>query len=208
MTVAFAGMAMLAPTAVMTPFEKTIVPLGIIAEETGTMVALRMAISGFLPGLLMMTDWANIDVAIKHGSNAPTSRRRSSRRAAGATRLIIGHLRLWLVVALAGFGQLLVLRFVVRFLLQAILLLCRHLLAQGQVALAVEDDLAVDQRGFDARVGRERVAGPDGEVGILAGVDRSESMVEAELLCAVQPAELQRFLLREASLLHGLGRVL
>src|SRR5437868_6796550 len=101
MTVAFAGMFTLAPMAVMTPLEKTIVPFGMAAEETGTMVALRMAIVAFLPGLLMMTDWANIDIVNKHGSNAPASRRRSSQRAAGATTLtlLIRHLRLRLVVA-------------------------------------------------------------------------------------------------------------
>src|SRR4051812_39338046 len=107
MTVAFAGTATFDPTAVMTPLLKTIVPLGIVAEETGTMVALRMAISGFLPGLLGMTDWANAEDAT---SIAMTN-----------ALVLIGHLRLGFVVALAGPSWLLVLRFVIRFLLQAIL---------------------------------------------------------------------------------------
>src|SRR3954453_2365737 len=149
MTVAFAGMATFAPTAVMTPLLKTIVPLGIVAEETGTMVALRMATSGFLPGLLMITDWANVDDATSIATmNA---------------LVLIGHLRLRFVVAL-GAWLLLVLCFVIRFLLQAILLFFGQLGAHGQILLAVEDDLAVDQRGLDARVGRERMAGPDDDV--------------------------------------------
>src|SRR2546425_120072 len=112
MTVAFAGMVTLAPTAVMRPFENTIIPFGIVAEVTGTIVALRMAIVGFLPGLLGMTDWAKADVATMQASNPPASRRRSSRRAAGATlrtSLVIGHLRLRFVITLAWL--LLVLRF-------------------------------------------------------------------------------------------------
>src|SRR5258707_15695850 len=119
MTVAFAGIVALAPTAVITPFEKTMVPFGMGAEETGTIVALRMAMVDFLPGLLMITDWAESDPAMTKASNAPASRRRSSQRAAGATlatslrcALLIGHLGLRFV-ALAGF--LLVLRFVVGF---------------------------------------------------------------------------------------------
>src|SRR5437588_496159 len=103
MTVAFAGICADAPIAVMTPFEKTIVPFGMVAEETGTMVALRMATVSFLPGLLMMTDWAEIDATANKMSNAPASRRRSSQRAAGATTLIIGCLRLCFFVALAWF---------------------------------------------------------------------------------------------------------
>src|SRR3954470_5603797 len=100
MTVAFAGICAEAPIAVMTPFEKTIVPFGIGAEETGTIVALRMATVDFLPGLLMMTDCAERDAATKNIRNAPASRRRTSQRAAGATlatslrcALLIGHLR-------------------------------------------------------------------------------------------------------------------
>ena len=56
MTVAPAGMATFAPTAVMMPLAKTIVPFAIGAEVTGTIVALRMATVGFLPGLFRMTD--------------------------------------------------------------------------------------------------------------------------------------------------------
>src|ERR1043166_8201674 len=109
MIVAFAGICADAPTAVMTPFEKTIVPFGMGAEETGTIVALRMAIVPFLPGLLMMTDCANADDA----------------RSIARTKALvfIRHLRLVVVVGLARF--LLVLRFVVCFLLQAILFLLR-----------------------------------------------------------------------------------
>src|SRR5438477_13202222 len=58
MTVASFGTFAFAPTAVMTPFAKTIVPFEIGAEVTGTIVALRIANVPFLPGLLMTTDCA------------------------------------------------------------------------------------------------------------------------------------------------------
>src|SRR5256885_1919569 len=100
MTVPFAGICAEAPTVVMTPFEKTIVPFGMVADETGTIVALRMATVAFLPGLLMMADCANADDV--------TSIAKMS------ALVFIRHLRLRLVVALPRL--LLVLRFVVCFL--------------------------------------------------------------------------------------------
>src|SRR3954452_7022395 len=155
MTVAFAGICADAPTAVMTPLEKTIVPFGMVAEETGTIVALRMATVSFLPGLLMMTDFANADDAIS---------------IAKMTALVFnGPLRLRVVVALAWF--LLVLRFVVRFFLQAVLFLLGQLLARGEIALAVEENLAIDQRRLYARVRRKGMTAPDHDVGVLADVD-------------------------------------
>src|SRR3954468_11207087 len=162
MTVAFAGICADAPTAVMTPFENTIVPFGMAAEETGTIVALRMATVSFLPGLLMITDCANADDAMS-----------IARRIA---LVFNGHLRLRFVVALARL--LLVLRFVVCFFLQAVLFFFRHDSARGQIFLAVEEDFAIDERGLDARVGRERMTVPDHEVGVLANVDRSEAVIE------------------------------
>src|SRR3954449_2932111 len=123
MTVAFAGICADAPTAVMTPFENTIVPFGMGAEETGTIVALRMATVSFLPGLLMITDCANADDAMSIAKRNALIR--------------IGHLRL-LIVALAWL--LLVLRFVVCFFLQAILFLFRHHSARRKIFLAVEED--------------------------------------------------------------------
>src|SRR4051794_24164105 len=132
MTVAFAGICADAPTAVMTPLEKTIVPFGMVAEETGTIVALRMATVSFLPGLLMMTDCANAD-------DATSIAKRNA-------LVFNGHLRLRVVVALARF--LLVFRFVIRFFLEPILLFFRHDSARRQIFLAVEDDFAVDERGL------------------------------------------------------------
>src|SRR3954451_19085544 len=186
MTVAFAGFCADAPTAVMTPFENTIVAFGMVAEETGTIVALRMATVSFLPGLLIITDCANADDAMS---------------IAKRNALVFnGHLRLRFVVALARF--LLVLRFVVRFFLQTILLFFRHDSTRGQVSLAVEKNLAIDERRLDARVGRERMTGPDHDVGVLAHVDRSDAVIEAELLRAIQRAEFQRFFFRQAAVLH------
>src|SRR5213083_1730187 len=78
MTVAPAGMATFAPTAVITPLSKTIVPFGIGAEVTGTMVALRMANAGFLPGLFMITDCPNRLPAKNAQVRAMVRRRRPS----------------------------------------------------------------------------------------------------------------------------------
>src|SRR3954453_7225178 len=100
-----------------------------------------MAINGFLPGLLMITDCANAD-------DATSIAKRNA-------LVFNGHLRL-LVVALAGL--LFVLRFVVRFLLQTILFLFRERSASGQIFLTIEEDFAIDERGLDARVGRERMS--------------------------------------------------
>src|ERR1700720_673126 len=182
MTVAFAGMAMFAPRAVIRPLLNTIVPLGMGAEVTGAMGALRMATSGFLPGLLGMTDWANAEVVIMQARRPPASRRRSGRRAGGATldalralgaSLIIGNLRLGLVVALAWSGRLLVLRFFVRFFLQALLLFRIHRFAHAQVAGVVEEDLAVDEGALAGQIGPKGMAGPDDEIGVLADIDRA-----------------------------------
>src|SRR4051794_22647345 len=124
MTVAFAGICADAPTAVMTPFEKTIVPLGMVAEETGTIVALRMATVSFLPGLLMMTDCATADEATS---------------IAKRNALVFnGHLRLRFIVALAGL--LFVLRFVVGFFLQTILFFFCHDSTRREIFLTVEQD--------------------------------------------------------------------
>src|SRR5205809_2548966 len=78
MTVAPAGIATFAPTAVITPLSKTIVPFGIGAEVTGTMVALRMANAGFLPGLFMITDCPNRLPAKNAQVRAMVRRRRPS----------------------------------------------------------------------------------------------------------------------------------
>src|SRR3954466_1317339 len=129
----------------MTPFENTIVPFGMLGEETGTIVALRMATVSFLPGLLMITDCANADDAMSIAKSKAL--------------VFNGHLRLRFVVALARL--LLVLRFVVHFFLQAILLFFRHRSTRGQILLTVENDLAIHERRLDARVGREGMTIPD-----------------------------------------------
>src|SRR5215212_10805400 len=59
MTVASAGTFALAPTAVIAPFENTIVPFAIGADVTGTMVALRIAYVPLRPVLLRIVDCAN-----------------------------------------------------------------------------------------------------------------------------------------------------
>src|SRR6266849_5162641 len=102
MTMAPAGTLALAPMAVITPFEKTIVPFAIGADVTGTMVALRIANVPFFPGLLMITDCAKSCVA---------------KKSATATFLVI--------LLLLRF--LLRLRLFVRFLLQALAFLLRQL---------------------------------------------------------------------------------
>ena len=132
----------------MTPFAKTIVPFAIGAEVTGTIVALRMATVGFLPGLLRITDCA------KSGSDGRRARGDERMR---VTRLLIGHLRLRLVVASCA-GLLLVLRFVVRFFLQAIRLLLRQRCALARSFCAVEDDLAFDEAS-SRRASRSRTDG-------------------------------------------------
>src|ERR1051325_6201170 len=119
------------------------------------MVALRMATVSFLPGEFGMTDCAKSEPAKNAQANA-------------VTRLLIFFLlrfRFFLFV---------------RFLLQAIRFLLRHLLAQLEVVLPIEDDFAVDERRLDARVGGERMAGPDHEIGVFAGVDRADAGSESK----------------------------
>src|SRR5581483_6805756 len=186
MTVAPAGMVTFAPTAVITPLEKTIVPFGIGAEVTGTIVALRIATVGFLPLLLRITDCAQT-LPQKNAS-------------ANANRLLtIARLRLR--------AAALVLRFFVGLFLQPLRFFLRHVLAHLQVALTVEVDLSFDERRLHARVGGERMAGPDHEVGVFAGVDRSDALFEAELRRGIQRAELQRLLFRKSAVLHCFGRI-
>src|SRR5207248_7659840 len=100
------------------------------------MVALRIANVAFRPGLFGITDCAKSEPANIAQANA-------------VTRLVIALLLILL-------RRRLVLLLVVGFLLQAIGFLLHQGGALLQVALAVEDDLAVDERRLDARVGRER----------------------------------------------------
>src|SRR5712692_10176283 len=69
-----------------------------------------------------------------------------------SSRLVIAGLRLLLFLL---FGL------VVRLFLQTIGLLLRKLFAQLQVAFAVEVDLPFDEGRVDARVGRQRMPGPE-----------------------------------------------
>src|SRR5712691_5658866 len=110
-----------------------------------------MATVGFLPGLLRMTDCAN--------SGAQVS---ASAKASG---LVILVLRLLLLFLLCGF---------IRLFLQAIGLLLRQILAQLQIALAIEVDLPFDEGRVDTRIRRERMAVPDGQIGVLADIDRPD----------------------------------
>src|ERR1043165_2656050 len=138
-----------------------------------------MATVGFLPGLFGITDWAKSEPANIAQANA-------------VTRLLIALLLVRLLC------RRLILLLVVGCLLQQIRLLLRQRGAHLQVLLPVEDDLSVDERRLDARVGRERMAVPDHDVRVLAGVNRADAVIEAELLRGIERAELQRFLFREA----------
>src|SRR5689334_23396162 len=108
----------------------------------------------------------------------------------------------WLLLLLV----VLLLRLVL-FLLQALFLLLARGLAALQVLRAVEVHLALDERRVDARVDGQRMAGPDGEVGVLAGLDRADAVIEAELARRIDRAESQRFLFGQAAVLHGLRGV-
>src|SRR6266852_3859480 len=103
-----------------------------------------------------------------------------------ATSLRIGLLLLVGIV----FLFLLLLRLLVRLLLQPIAFLAREGLAVREIARAIEVDVTFNERRLDSRVGRERMAVPDHEVGVLANVDGSEAMIEPELLRAVERAQL------------------
>src|SRR6266850_363543 len=246
MTVAPAGMATFAPTAVITPLSKTIVPLGIGADVTGTMVALRMANAGFLPGLFMITDCPNRLPAKNAQVRAMVRRRRTSpgpslrsgppsprfagrgaldiegpsprlrgeepalserSESKGAAKRRMRGSELLLILVLRLLRVLVLFRLVVRVFLQAVRLLLRQVFAELQIALAVEDHLALDERGIDARVSREGMAGPDGQVGVLAGVDGADAVIEPELLGWIHRTELERFVFGEAAILHRLRRV-
>ena len=52
----------------------------------------------------------------------------------------------------------------------------------------------------------ERIARPDDEVGVLAGFERADPAVDAELLRRIERDELEGLLRRHAAVLHGLGR--
>src|ERR1051325_10992294 len=95
----------------------------------------------------------------------------------------------------------------VRFFLQPILLLLLHGLALLQVALTVEEDLAFDHGVFDARKSRRRRGGPDHEVGVFAGFDRADAVVEAQLLGGIDRAKPQRFFFAQPTVLHRLRGV-
>src|SRR5712691_7764488 len=164
MTVAPAGMATFAPTAVITPLSKTIVPFGIGAEVTGTMVALRIANAGFLPGLFMITDCPNrlpaknaqVKAMVRRRRPSPGLRPPSPRfagrealgmiiasallaawRGEGAAKRRMRGSEILLILVLRLLRVLLLFRLVVRFLLQAVRLLLRQILAELQVALAI-----------------------------------------------------------------------
>src|SRR6266545_1489209 len=155
------------------------------------MVALRMAVAGFLPELLRMTDCARAGAHMSATSSvilsradsegAPTCLRRGSFASLRMTSLLIARLRLLL---------LFLFRFFVGFFLQSIGFLLRQLFAQLQIALAIEVDLPFDERGVDARVRRKGMAGPDREIGVLADIDRTDALVEAQLHRGIERAEL------------------
>src|SRR5919199_2235696 len=67
-------------------------------------------------------------------------------------------------------------------------------LPHRQVALLVEEDLAVDERRLDVGVNAQRVAVPDREVGVLTDLDRPDAVLNAELHGAVVRDRLQRLL--------------
>src|SRR5688572_26371863 len=167
MTVAPAGIVTFAPMAAIVPFDNTIVPLAIGALVTGTMVALRMAITVLRPGLLRIVDCASALEAIS--------------RSATASVLRIRLVSLRCILGCVLRGVLLRGRGVVGFLLQALLFLLAELFAADEVLGAVEVDLALDEGRVDARVGRQRMAVPDREVRVLADFDRADARVEAEL---------------------------
>ena len=80
--------------------------------------------------------------------------------------------------------------------------------AIGDVALAVEQDAAIDQRFLHDRVSAQRVVIVNDQVGVFADVDRTNAVVDAELDRGVQRDEFERFVVREAAVLDGLGRFL
>jgi hypothetical protein len=81
-------------------------------------------------------------------------------------------------------------------------------IAFGDVALAVEINAAIDQGFLDDGVGAERVVIVNDEVGILADVDGTNALVDAELDRGILGFELERFVVREAAVPHGFGSFL
>src|SRR5688500_11264222 len=176
------------------------------------MVALRIANVPRLPVLLMIVDCANALApaeTTKSSVNSAALRIRLLLRVAG-----LGRARL----RVAGFGfaglrlaglrlaGLLLLRVGV-VLLEAIFLLFAEGLTLLEIAGAVEVDLPLDEFDVDARVCGELVTVPDGGIGILPHLDRTDAVLEAKLPGRIDRTELQRFLFREPAVLHGLARV-
>ena len=72
---------------------------------------------------------------------------------------------------------------------------------------AVEIDAAIDQGLLHDGVGAERIVIVDDQVGILADVDGADALVDAQLHRGIQRDELERFVVREAAVLHASWRL-
>src|SRR5579863_6084324 len=98
-----------------------------------------------------------------------------------------------------------------RFFLALLLFFEKFLLfffARGtvrDVALAVEIDAPVDQSFLHDSVSTERVVIVNDEVGVFAGIDGANVLVDAQLDGGIDGDHLQRFVMRKAAKLDALG---
>jgi hypothetical protein len=79
----------------------------------------------------------------------------------------------------------------------------RQLGAAGEVGGTVEVLPALDPRLLAHRVGRQRLAAPDREVGVLPHLDRAHVLVDLERLRGIERHHLQRLVARHAAVLDG-----
>src|SRR5712691_9028345 len=77
--------------------------------------------------------------------------------------------------------------------------------AFGDVALAVEENAAIDQGLLHDGVSAQGVAIVNRQVGVFSDINRANALVDAELYRRIQRNHLQRFVMREAAELHALG---
>ena len=170
-------------------------PFSIVGRVIGWMLALVIATTAPAPaaaGLAVCVAWAGVEPDVRRRLRPVVVSTRTALTLFAGARIL---LRVGRGRARAALGRR-----------EARLLL----LERGQpplFALAVVVDGAVDVDALGDRVGAERVVVPDDDVGVLAGFERADAAVDAQLLRRVDRHHRERFVLGQPAPLHRLGRL-